>query len=113
MAQIQHIPVAILFVLNWAIIYVIIIEYRYLTVPTMYACHPLQRCMYHWCSDLCLGLRTILVLLVAKMNSLTELFIPNLYLSITDPGSKAPDPGSGSARKDYVFLTPKNVAMLA
>ncbi len=47
MAQIQYIPVAILYVLNWAIIYVIIIEYRYLTVPTMYACHPLQRCMYH------------------------------------------------------------------
>ncbi len=64
------------------------------------------------CSDLCLGHRTI-ILFVAKMNSLAVLFTPDLNFSITDPGSKAPDPGFGSARTDYVFSTPKNVAMLA
>ncbi len=86
----------------------------YSRVPVLYSVSLSSSKEMHLsrCSDLCLGLRTILFL-VAKMNSLAVLFNPNLNFSITDPGCKAPDPGSGSARTDYVFSTPKNVAMLA
>ncbi len=88
----------------------IIIEYWYLTVPTMYACHPLQRCMYHG---------VVICVWVSALHNITPCgenefaSSVDLNFSITDPGSKAPDPGSRSARTDYVFLTPKNVAMLA